>query len=185
MKEVWVLSVRTSLPKICYNANSLTTTFHAFENFESAKNAFRAKLKEFAFSKNKIFDGSGHIKNLKAYLKDMPTQEKDDEEFGILTNRIVSQIQEGLCSAFEGNDVSLKIKKKKYDDGSISVKISSSEISFEGVDDLNGYDPVVRTNFLNMDKEQDYYFYVNPLFGYQDDGTAELYVDLKKVTLNT
>lgn len=70
MKEIWVLSVKTSLPEVCYNADSLVTTFFAFEHFSDAKNALRNKVKELAFSTSIMFDGNGNVNNLLRYIED-------------------------------------------------------------------------------------------------------------------
>lgn len=58
MNEIWVLSVRTSLPNNCPTDNSLHPEMEAFDNFEKGLEAMRAKLKELAFSENLMFDGN-------------------------------------------------------------------------------------------------------------------------------
>ena len=52
MKNTWVLSIRTSLPKVCENAGELKTHVFTFESFEDARTALRKALKKYAFSKN-------------------------------------------------------------------------------------------------------------------------------------
>lgn len=51
MKEVWVLSVKTSLPEVCENSNDLETNFLVFESFEKGRDEFRKIVKESAFLK--------------------------------------------------------------------------------------------------------------------------------------
>ena len=46
MKNIWVLSVKTSLPNTCYNEDDLVTELFAFESFDSAKDAFYEKYME-------------------------------------------------------------------------------------------------------------------------------------------
>ena len=51
MKEIWVLSVRTSLPDECCSKGALKTTFSAFETFPEARKAMRETIKGFALVK--------------------------------------------------------------------------------------------------------------------------------------
>lgn len=109
---------------------------------------------------------------------------EDDETYGILTHRLLDKVNELLRSAFEGNDTPLEIPDKEYDDGRIAVKVSANEINIYGCESgpMNGYDPVIHTNIFVMEKETDYFLYINDLFG-QEEGSAELYIDLKRTTL--
>ena len=50
MNEIWVLSVRTSLPKVCYAFGDMNLNMQCFDSFEKAKAAFRESLKSFAFT---------------------------------------------------------------------------------------------------------------------------------------
>ena len=50
MKEIWVLSVRTSLPETCERIWDHEPEIFAFDSFEKARAAFRTKIKELAFS---------------------------------------------------------------------------------------------------------------------------------------
>ena len=68
MKNTWVLSIRTSLPKVCESAGELKTYVFVFESFEEARFALRRALKNYAFSKNSMFDGRGHIVHFLKYL---------------------------------------------------------------------------------------------------------------------
>ena len=53
MKEIWTLTVKTSLPEVCRDKSDFVTTTSAYENFEDARNTMRSVLKEYAFSKNR------------------------------------------------------------------------------------------------------------------------------------
>ncbi|MBQ7352587.1 MAG: hypothetical protein IJW54_01130 [Clostridia bacterium] len=185
MKKIWILSIKTSLPNICYNADSLSTELFAFEGFEIAKDFFHKKIKEFAFSKNSLFNGNGKIQRFNTYIDEMYEPE-DEEDLGgdFLTKNHCIKIQEALCSAFGGDDNDLQIEVGKYDDGMIGVDVSENNIRFFGIYDgpINGYDPVIHTNIFNMTDKKDYFLYINDLFG-QDECSCELYIDLKEAEL--
>lgn len=51
------LTIKTSLPNVCYGEEDLVTSTFTFDDFETARAALRAKLREFAFSHNEMFDG--------------------------------------------------------------------------------------------------------------------------------
>ena len=87
MKKIWILSVRTSLPNPCYNADDLCTELFAFESFESAKNAFYDKYTELAYSSNEMFE-NGVLRALDYYIDDMLDDDIDDEFF----------LTKGLCN---------------------------------------------------------------------------------------
>ena len=185
MNEIWVLSIRTSLPKVCESANDLKLTVSAYDSFEKAKTAMRAAIKELAFAKNAMFDGAGQIKLLKKYIQEFMNEPEDEEDLdGMLTPQILSGIQASLQKAFSGEDVSHGIKCGKYTDWMIAVNVKKDSVRFSGDDDgpCNGINPVLSTNIFSMEKEQDYYLYINDQLG-QDDCSSELYIDLKKTTV--
>ena len=64
MKEIWVLSVKTSLPNTCCNSAEMETTFTGYKSFTDARDDLRCILRNFAFSKNSMFDGKGNITKL-------------------------------------------------------------------------------------------------------------------------
>ena len=183
--KVWVLSVQSSLPNICNSFQDLKTQCHVYQTFRSAKEAFLATIKHYAFSSNLIFDATGSIKSLAAYTKDLVEilEGVEDEDGSLLTPAILQSLQDALCKAFEGKTVSLEVQPGRYDDGTIGVVVGQNEIAFEGYSPCNGYDPVLHTNIFDMKEEKHYFLHINPLFGYgSDDGTAELYIDLRKAT---
>ena len=187
MSEIWILSVRTSLPKTCSGARELSVTFDAFDDFEKGKAAFREKIKEFAFSKNAMFDSNGHIKYLSEYIEELNEGSAEEEEDydGELTGKILSKIQNALKEAFAGNEVKLDIPEGNYTDWMIAVDVSDSMVHFYGDDDGpdNGYDPVLDTNIFSMQQEKNYHLYIDDRFG-QGGDTAELYIDLRKATVH-
>lgn len=181
MNEIWVLTVRTSLPHTCERFDEMKLETQAFDSFEKARAAFREKLTGFAFSKNAMFDGKGRIHYLDRYAR---YGDGEEEEEGLLTAAILNKIHAALNCAFRGQDTALDVEPQFYTDWMVAATVTEDSVSFCGDDDgpCNGYSPVLNTNIFSMEKAQDYYLYVDDRFG-QDDDTAELYMDLKKVTV--
>jgi hypothetical protein len=185
MNEIWVLSIRTSLPKVCYAFGDMNLNMQCFDSFEKAKAAFRESLKSFAFTKNAMFDGKGRIKYFDEYIKRVMSYDVDyEDDEGILTGALLAKIQNGLTTAFSGQETNLDIHPDFYTDWMIASTVTDDFVAFCGDDDgpINGYNPVLQTNIFSMEKEQDYYLYIDDRFG-QDDATSELYIDLKKVSV--
>ena len=180
MNEIWVISVRTSLPKVCYAFGDMKLEMQSFDSFEKARAAFREKVKSFAFSKNAMFDGNGRI----TYLAKYPGYDDCEDDEGVLTAERINKIQDALSCAFFGQDTSLDMEPDFYTDYMIAATVTDEYVSFCGDDDgpCNGYAPVLQTNIFSMEKEQDYYLYIEDCLG-QDDATSELYIDLKKVSV--
>lgn len=178
MKELWVVSVKTSLPDVCYSKNELKLTMTAFENFCDARKALRETIKNFAFSKNAMFDGKGRIIAFDKYIDDMSSDEFWEED---LTKNKAIKIRDALSVIFNGEDSSLDIEKGEYTDYMIAFKYDGESIISYGDDDgpCNGYNPYIAINVFSMEKEKDYYIYIDDLFG--QDASSELYIDLKKV----
>ncbi len=178
MKELWVLSVRTSLPDECYSKDELKLTMTAFETFEKAKNAMRDTMKGFAFSQNSMFDGKGRIIAFDKYIEDMSGDEFWGED---LTKSKAIKIHNALAAILNGEDSSPDIEKGEYTDYMIAFKYDGESIVSYGDDDgpCNGYNPYIATNAFSMEQEKDYYIYIDDLFG--QDASSELYIDLKKV----
>ena len=114
-------------------------------------------------------------------LEDEELEEYDD----FLTKKMMKYVSGALYEVFSGSDVKLKIKRGKYSDGMIAFEYKNGAIRFFGDDDgpINGCDPTLFTNMFDMTEEKDYFLYIDDRFG-QDDFTSELYIDLKKTTLN-
>ena len=182
MKELWVLSVRTSLPKNCYRFEDMPVQMQCFDSFEKARDAFRQQIKNLAFSNNAMFDGKGRITYLDQYSGHEDDALEDPE--GILTKQVIDKIHNALTAAFLGQDTPLDLEPGFYTDWMIAATVTDDFVSFRGDDDgpCNGYDPVLQTNIFSMEQPQDYYLYIDDLFG-QDDASSELYMDLKKVSV--
>lgn len=179
MKEVWVLSVRTSLPKVCCTSGDLKTTFTVFESFEKAKEEFRKLIREFAFSENAMFDGKGNIVYLKKYIDDMMDEEFIDD-YETLDKYQFGNLLNALRDAFSGKDFDFEMESEYTTDWFVAIESGVNNILVRGDDDgpCNGYDPFIKTNIFSMKEEKDYYLYIDDLFG--QDWSAELYIDLKK-----
>ena len=182
MKDIWVLSIKTSLPGVCESHRTLKCEISAFENFEGARAAFREIIKGYAFSKNTMFDGKGNILLFSQYIEEMNAEDFEDED--VSTYEVFHTINQALTAMIAGKNVALDIPDGFYSDYCIAVDVADGAIIFIGDDDgpYNGYDPILQTNAFSMEKEQDYYLYVDDAFG-QDDASSELYIDLKKVVL--
>ena len=178
MKEVWVLSVKTSLPDVCMNSNDLEANFMVFESFEKGREEFRKIVKEYAFSENAMFDGKGYISNLKRYADEMWSE----DDFEHLEKKRIYNILEALSNAFDGKDFEFEMEAE-YTDWFIAIESNPGNILIRGEDDgpCNGYDPYIKTNIFSMKEEKDYCLYIDDLFG--QDFSAELYIDLKKTEL--
>lgn len=186
MKELWVLTIQTSLPETCYNHDSLKKYFYAFESFEKAREALRQEVKKFAFSENAMFDGEGRLKQLEHYIENSyEGDNEDDEENGVLIKSVLQRMSNLLQMIFSDQDVKTDLTLGEYTDWSVAVELTENSIRFYGDDDgpINGYDPVLHTNMFSMQEEKDYYLYIDDCFG-QDGKSAELYIDMKKVSLN-
>lgn len=186
MKDIWVLSVKTSLPDTCYSSADIETAFFALDSFEKGRDTFRKMIHDFAFSKNSMFDGEGNIIYLKKYLDDAWEPDEDDdvvEDF--LTKSKLEEIYYSIKAIFEGKDCDVSGFDQKYFDGMIAIDFQNGIMSICGEDDgpINGYLPDIATNAFSMKEEKDYYLYVDDCFG-QDDFTSELYIDLKKVVIS-
>ena len=186
MKEIWVLSVRTSLPYECVSKDMLGTDFFAFENFSDARNAMRDTIKELAFSENAMFDGAGKIIHLNDYINDMDdaedANEDDYEDDYFLSKSVMIKIQDAFLKLFKGEVYDFELAGSDYTDYMISVN-STFGIEIVGDDDgpCNGYEPYISTNAFSMKEEKDYYLYIDDLLG--QEYSSELYIDLKKVEL--
>lgn len=189
MKEIWTLTVKTSLPEVCRDKSDFVTTTSAYENFEDARNTMRSVLKEYAFSKNEMFNGKGYISELAFYSDEAERIEKnegieDEDESDWLSSKKLNYMQELLHRIFEGKDVEEDVKGIKAFDMYLKTEISGQQISMVGFEEgpWNGYDPLIKTNMLDMTEEKDYYIYLDDMFG-QDEASSELYIDLKKTIL--
>ena len=183
MKKIWVLSVKTSLPNVCHDANDLVTEIFAFESFESAKDALYDKYMELAYSTNEMFDGNGVLLGLDCYIDEMIEEKIEDESF--LTKALCNKIKLSLHRVLYKKDFDLEIKDGRYDDGMICVEVCGNEVKFSGAGcgPINGYNPVLHTNIFNMAEKKDYFLYINDLFG--QETSSELYIDLQEVELNS
>ena len=184
MKNTWVLSVKTSLPHTCESSKAIVTRVYAFESFDEARAATRRVIRDYAFTKNAMFDGNGNMSYLLDYLNEI-TLDYLNEEYdwgeGMLTPERLNKAYEALRAVFSGEEALLDLEEGDYSDFFIAFKYENGAICFYGDDDgpCNGYDPVISTNMFSMLEEKDYYLYLDDMMG-QDGASSELYVDLKR-----
>lgn len=183
MKEIWAMTVKTSLPETCENSMGLKTDCEAFCSFEAARDALRKRVREFAFSKNSMFDGEGNIIYLKKYAESYENEVYDDPE--ILDIEKFNYVADSLRDAFSGKDFEFEMENEYCGDYMIAVYSEPGELSIVGEEEgpCNGYDPDIRTNIFSMKEEKNYYLYIDDRFG-QEGCTSELYIDLQKAVLN-
>ena len=189
MKEIWVLTIKTSLPETCVSYNDLKMTIMAFDTYEKARAAFREKLRTFAFSKNTMFNGKGQITALNDEashsLSETEIAVPETEESMCLAKERLMKLQHSLAEAFAGKDTKIGLPIGFYTDGcysSMQVKSDSVRLyaDLEAAD--MGYQSLVCTNIFSMAQEQNYYLYINDMFDQED--SSELYMDLVKVSID-
>ena len=180
MNEIWVLSIRSSLPNVCRSSKDLNVSVKAFDSFDKARDELRSFVKETAFSKNSMFDGKGNITYLKNYADDYEdiAYEDDPEVLDIVR---INYVTDCLRDAFSGKDVIFEPESDYCTDWMIAIESEPGKLHLYGDNEgpCNGYDPVVMTNIFSMNEKKNYYLYIDDRFG-QDDYTSELYIDLVK-----
>jgi len=192
MKEVWTLSIKTSLPEACRDRNTdMKEITMYFDDFNVACDSFREALKKYAYSDNAMFDGKGYLKTFNRYIEEAEVIEEELREDGTvfadndgyITCSILRQIHEDIRHILLGDNSELSYPCQKYTDCYLSIDIKPNTVALKGFDDgpINGIDPVIRTNAFNMTKRKNYFFYVDDMFGglWDQECSAELYLDLK------
>ncbi len=181
MENTWVLSIRTSLPEACENRGSLKTSIYTFNSFDEARAALRKVLKKYAFSKNSMFDGKGNMVYLQKYIEKLTDYEDLNFSDDFLTLKKLKTVEKALKNIFQGDDFVPEIQGGFYTDYIIAYTYENGEINLRGDDDgpCNGYNPFLRTNMFNMLEENDYFLYIDDMFG-QNKASSELYIDLTK-----
>ncbi len=181
MNEVWVLTIKTSLPDVCPDPEDLKTTVEIYDSFEKGRNALRKAVKNYAFTKNSMFDGEGNIIYFQKYIDKAYVSEQDQgDNVYMLEKKHFQFIAEVLKKAFSGEDVAFTLPYVECDDGRIGITNEDDWISVYGADDgpINGYRPEIRTNIFSMQEDKSYYLYINDIFAQRV--SSELYIDLVK-----
>ena len=192
MDEKWVLTVKTALPEVCYDENDLVTTTFTFDSFDAARKGLRAKLRELAFSRNKMFDGYGGIIHMENYMNLVKEEEAEFEQLRLENNweplpewfggEAAAAVQKVFSTITEGKDVDFPLPCGYFYNADIEVALNTNTLRIRGTEEgqVNGYDPKIDTNLLSMQEEKNYFLYINDWFGQWADASAELYIDLKK-----
>ena len=180
----WKLTIKTSLPNVCYGEEDLVTSTFIFDDFETARAALRAKLREFAFSHNEMFDGYGSMIHMEKYM-DMIKREDgeiDDPLPGWFTGKIAVALLNIFSCIFKEKDVDISIPFGRYFNADIEADFAHDSITIRGTGEgvVNGYNPKIDTNLLSMQEEKDYYLYIDDMFGQWSCVSSELYIDLMK-----
>lgn len=182
----WKLTVKTSLPNVCYGEEDLVTSSVFFDDFGRARAALRAELRELAFSRNEMFDGYGNIIYMEKYMIMIMLEDDeigDDLLQGWFSGETAMTVLKVFSCILEGKDVDFDFVCGSYFNQDIEVEINKHTIGIHGTGEgkVNGYDPQVDTNLLSMQEEKDYYLYINDWFGQWADASSELYIDLEKI----
>jgi len=188
VRNVWTVSLRTTLPETGYSEEDMKKTVKVFDSFEKAREEFRKTIRDFAFSDNSMFDGNGRVKLLDDYIQKTKAYEGYDiEEEGVISTKKLLEIHKALTTFFSGEDTELVLKEgdEYCTDWMIAYEYKDGIIRFFGDDDgpCNGYNPTLTTNAFTMNEEKNYYLYIDDRFG-QDEDTSELYVDLAEATFD-
>ena len=178
----WKLTIKTSLPNVCYGEEDLVTSAFIFDDFKTARAALRAKLREFAFSHNEMFDGYGSMIHMEKYM-DMIKREDGEINDPIpewFTGKIAVALLNIFSCIFEGKDVDISIPFGRYFNADIEADFDHDSITIRGTGEgvVNGYNPKIDTNLLYMQEEKDYYLYIDDMFGQWSCVSSELYIDL-------
>ena len=155
----WKLTIKTSLPNVCYGEEDLVTSTFTFDDFETARAALRAKLREFAFSHNEMFDGYGSMIHMEKYM-DMIKREDgeiDDPLPGWFTGKIAVALLNIFSCIFKEKDVDISIPFGRYFNADIEADFAHDSITIRGTGEgvVNGYNPKIDTNLLSMQEEKD------------------------------
>lgn len=185
---MWILTVKTSLPEVCWSDDDLKTTTQKFETFENAKSALRKVLKDLAFSENAMFDGEGHLIQMESYAEECEYNENEypdaaaDDSPEWLSSKVLYALREILYKAFDGEDMKIPLNDGEYEDSSIAVQIKDGSICMSGFGcgPINGIDPRIDIDLFDMTVPKAYHLYIDDLFGglWGQEASAELYIDL-------
>ncbi len=187
MQGKWKLLIKTSLPYVCKSTEDLKEESFTFENFDSARQYLRDKLKEYAYSKNSMFDGKGNMIYFKKCLDNAWIPTDDDIIYeDHLTKTVFAEIYNSYKAIFEGKDTDISGYLPFYTDYSMVIRFKNGTMTIGGGDEgvLNGITPKFSTNMFDMREEKDCFLYVDDYFGFwEQDISSELYIDLKKVDI--
>lgn len=139
-----------------------------------------------------MFDSDGHIKYLDKYIDDIEEDEAFDDDDSMIprwaTRKFYTILQDDLSKLFSGKLEKLSCLEGEYEDCFISAKITSKSIKLVGTGDgpINGIDPVIKTNILDMSREKKYYLHIDDFFGglIGQEYSAELHMTLEKYIID-
>ena len=193
MKNIWVLSVRTSLPNTIEFFDNISTKIYTFEHFEDARDSMRKCLKDLS-CENAMFDENGDIKYLVSEIEsydDEWLKEYVDEGNELngdeLTKEMITTFYQSLKDIFNGKDVDFNYQQRKYSDYSfISMNVGDNGVSLYGDYDgpMNCCNGFVGTNAFSMEEEKNYYLDIHNFFECEYEEAAVLSVNLIKAELS-
>lgn len=184
MNAKWKLTLKTSLPNVCYGEQDLKTSIFWFDDFETARDALRAKLKEYAFSDNAMFDGCGNLIYMEKYMNMI---QEEDELFDEMhpewfCGKMAVTLLDILRCICRGQNVDFPYEYGHCHNADIEVDFDRDLVTVRGTDEgaFNGYEPKIDTNMMTMEKPQNYHLYIDDMFGQGGwmQASSELYMDL-------
>lgn len=206
MKNIWVLSVRTTLPNTaekCLSFCGIPTVYYTFENFAAARQKMREVLKQL-YVENAMFDSDGEIIRLKDLLDqyhddslcedeedDVEKNENDDYSLNnynehFLNAGRLSSFYKALKGVLSGKDVKLKIRSGKYWNFTMALVVKNGDAKLFGCDEglCNNKNPFIETNAFTMDEEKNYHLYIKDQFFIEPWESSIMMIDLIKTELN-
>lgn len=211
MKNIWVLSVRTTLPATAEKYLSfcgIPTVYYTFENFAAARQKMREVLKQL-YVENAMFDSNGEIIRFKdlldQYLDDNKYEDEEDEtnedyeeenegsnsylkyynEY-ILSTKVLVSFYKAIKGVLNGEDVILNIESGEYRDFTNALVVKNGDVKLFGCEEgpCNNINPFIETNAFTMDEEKDYHLYIKDQFFIEPWESSIMMIDLIKTELN-
>lgn len=183
MKEIWVMTERSDIfyggeyDYQNYDFENYDSGCRAFADFETAKKAFRERIKRIAETDSSMFE-NGVIKNLKKYFDHSPFDYIDTDD-----------LSEGLTRFF--TDPTFEIPAEEIDDMEetdymVAIQINDGELLVRGDDDgpINGVNPYIKINCFTMDDpNKDYCIHIDDGFLMDRNFTSQLFLELRKTEI--
>lgn len=178
MKEIWVMTERSDFYRGGeYDFENYDSGCRAFADFDTAKKAFRERIKRIAETDSSMFE-NGMIKNFKEYLYDTEFEEINTDD-----------LSDMLTQFF--NDTTFEISAGEMDnmeetDYMVAIQIKDGELLIRGDDDgpCNGVNPYIKINCFTMNyPNKDYCIHIEDGFLMDRDFTSQLFLELRKTEI--
>lgn len=179
MKEIWILSIRTSLPGSCVTESELSSEFFAYDTFEKAREALYDKYMELVYERGGEMFENGVLICLDDYIDSIIEPDIYEKHDFFLTKELCNKVKMALHYMLYKKRVELDIPNGRYSDGAIELSVEGDRIELCSAD---FYATILCTNALDMTEQGDYYLYIDDSFSKQSE-YCKLYIDLKQAEL--